>query len=196
MMVWELAGCGMIYTINRGWLAQARKVPSPNFGPRPADCVIDLLVVHNISLPPGQYGGACIEQFFCNELDWDEHPFFSEIRGVEVSSHLLIRRSGELLQFVSFADRAWHAGRSKHEGRVECNDFSIGVELEGTDFEPYQDEQYRALADVSSLLLREYPLMNDARIVGHSDIAPGRKSDPGPAFDWARFRSLVNRSTD
>lgn len=181
----------MHYTVDNGWLRQARKVVSPNCGPRPAYTEIDLLVIHNISLPPGQYGGACIEQFFCNVLDWDEHPFFSEIRGVEVSAHLLIRRSGELLQFVGFADRAWHAGRSSFEGRSECNDFSIGIELEGADDEAYTEAQYRVLAGVTKALLREHPGMNVDRIVGHCDIAPGRKTDPGPAFDWPAYRALL-----
>ena len=182
----------MNFTVDEGWITQARKVVSPNFDPRPSRCDLDLLVIHNISLPPGQYEGSCIEQFFCNSLDWDEHPFFSEIRGMAVSAHLLIRRSGELLQFVSFTDRAWHAGRSCFEGRGNCNDFSIDIELEGTDDDPYAREQYETLAAVSCALFGEYSSMNSTRIVGHSDIAPGRKTDPGPAFDWQRYRSLLD----
>jgi len=176
------------YTLDRGWLQQARRVPSPNYGSRPADCAPELLVIHNIALPPRCYDGDCIERFFTNQLDWDEHPYFEEIRGVEVSSHLLIRRSGELVQFVSFDDRAWHAGLSSFDGRDNCNDFSIGIELEGSDDEPYADEQYAVLAEVTVLLLASYPGMATHKIVGHSDIAPGRKTDPGPAFDWVRYR--------
>ena len=177
------------YTLDRGWLPQARRVPSPNFELRPAGCVPELLVIHNISLPPGQYGGDAIERFFCNGLDCDEHPFYEEIRGVEVSAHLLIRRSGELVQFVSLEQRAWHAGQSCYAGRENCNHFSIGIELEGTDDDPYTGAQYRALATVTFELQRYYPAISDECIVGHSDIAPGRKTDPGPAFDWARYRA-------
>ncbi|MEH6580444.1 MAG: 1,6-anhydro-N-acetylmuramyl-L-alanine amidase AmpD [Halioglobus sp.] len=184
----------MDFTLNNGWLDQARRAPSPNFGPRPAHSETDLLVIHNISLPPGQYEGCCIEQFFCNVLDWDEHPYFEQIRGLEVSAHLLVRRSGELLQFVGFGDRAWHAGRSCFQGREECNDFSIGVELEGADDEPYEEVQYRVLAAVTRVLLSEYPQMSADKIVGHSEIAPGRKTDPGPAFDWQRYRYLLDEA--
>ncbi|MCB1689847.1 MAG: 1,6-anhydro-N-acetylmuramyl-L-alanine amidase AmpD [Halioglobus sp.] len=178
-------------TIEHGWLRGARKVPSPNYGPRPEACTVELLVVHNISLPPRCYGGDCIERFFSNCLDWDEHPYFEEIRGVEVSAHLLIRRCGERVQFVSFADRAWHAGESSFEGRSNCNDFSIGIELEGADDDPYTDAQYAALSGVARLLIAHYPGLSAQRIVGHSDIAPGRKTDPGPAFDWPRFRDTL-----
>ena len=181
----------MIYTLEQGWLKQAKQVRSPNFGPRPAGCEPELLVIHNISLPPGCYGGDCIERFFSNCLDWDEHPFFDEIRGVEVSAHLLIERSGKLVQFVSFCDRAWHAGQSCFDGRDNCNDYSIGIELEGTDEEPYTDEQYLALSAVTGLLLEHYAQLGVDRIVGHSDIAPGRKTDPGPAFDWPRYRNAL-----
>ena len=163
-------------------------MPSPNYGARPAGCEPELLVIHNISLPPGQYGGDHIERFFTNCLDCDAHPFFDEIRGVEVSSHVLIRRCGEVVQFVSFGDRAWHAGQSCFQDRQNCNDFSIGIELEGTDDEPYTDSQYFALCRVTRALLGNFPAMDANRIVGHSDIAPGRKTDPGPAFDWRRYR--------
>jgi AmpD protein len=177
----------MDYKIREGWLLQARRVPSPNCDCRPALCQPELLVIHNISLPPGQYGGDCIERLFTNCLDWQEHPFFGEIRGFEVSAHLLIRRGGETLQFVSFGQRAWHAGRSCYAGRENCNDFSIGIELEGADDDPYTGAQYQALAGVTGALLAHYPTLSASRIVGHSDIAPGRKSDPGPAFDWPRY---------
>lgn len=177
--------------INKGWLEQARRVPSPNYEPRPAGCVPELLVIHSISLPPGQYGGDSIERFFTNCLDCDAHPFFDEIRDLRVSSHLLIRRDGESVQFVSFDERAWHAGQSEYCGRDNCNDFSIGIELEGTDDEPYTDAQYDALAAVTAALLDYYPLLGGRHIVGHSDIAPGRKSDPGPAFDWRRYRAAL-----
>ena len=181
----------MDYTVDNGWIVQARKVLSPNFGSRVANCEVDLLVIHNISLPPGQYEGQSVERFFCNVLDWDEHPYFCEIRDMKVSAHLFVRRNGELLQFVNFADRAWHAGRSSFRGRNECNDFSIGIELEGTDNDAYTERQYRVLAGITTALIREYPTMNREKIVGHSDIAPGRKSDPGPAFDWRHYRSLL-----
>ncbi len=178
----------MDYAVEQGWFVGARRVPSPNFGPRPEDCVPELLVVHNISLPPGDYSGNCVEQLFTNCLDWDEHPYFDGIRGLEVSSHLLIRRDGELIQFVSFDDRAWHAGESCYRGRGNCNDFSIGIELEGTDDEPYQPVQYDVLLAVTAALLTHYSELSIERIAGHSDIAPGRKTDPGPAFDWTHYR--------
>jgi AmpD protein len=181
----------MEYVLEDNRLRQARFCPSPNFGPRPGDCAVDLLVIHNISLPPGCYDGDCIERFFTNRLDWDEDPYFDEIRGTEVSAHLLIRRNGELVQFVAFDQRAWHAGQSCHHGRDNCNDFSIGIELEGTDEEAYTDRQYRVLAGVTRALIDYYPDLEPDRIVGHSDIAPGRKTDPGPAFDWSRFRCLL-----
>jgi AmpD protein len=177
----------MSYTLKNGWLAEAKSVPSPNFGPRPDDGTLDLLVIHNISLPPGQYEGDCIERFFTNCLDLGEHEYFSQLRGMEVSAHLLIRRNGELIQFVSLDDRAWHAGQSCFEGRENCNDFSIGIELEGTDNEPYSNKQYSTLQSVTKALMREYPDINHNTIVGHNDIAPGRKTDPGPMFDWDRF---------
>jgi AmpD protein len=178
-------------TLAGGWLQQARRVPSPNFGPRPEGCVPRLLVIHNISLPPGQYGGNCIERLFTNCLDWDEHPFFNEIRGTQVSAHVLIRRDGEVVQFVNFHDRAWHAGQSCFAGQENCNDFSIGIELEGTDDDAYTGAQYTALAAVTNTLLAHYGDIDGSGIVGHSDIAPGRKTDPGPAFDWNRYRSML-----
>ena len=182
----------MQLSVEGGWLRGARRAPSPNCEPRPAGCEPDLLVIHNISLPPGEYGGDCIEQFFCNSLDWDQHPFFEEIRGVRVSAHLLIRRDGELVQFVNFDQRAWHAGVSRFQNRENCNDFSIGIELEGTDDEPYSSEQYTMLVAVTAALSQAYPRMVPERIAGHSDIAPGRKTDPGPAFDWTRYRNALD----
>lgn len=181
----------MNYTIMDGWLTEARQVPSDNFEPRPAGCEPELLVIHNISLPPGSYGGGEIESFFTNCLDCDSHPFFNEIRDVRVSSHLLIRRDGEVVQFVSFDERAWHAGQSCFQGRDNCNDFSIGIELEGEDEDPYTDEQYAVLAVTSQALLDHYAMLNSDAITGHSDIAPGRKTDPGPAFSWQRYRSSL-----
>jgi AmpD protein len=172
-----------------GWLAQVRRIPSPNFDARPPGTPIDLLVVHNISLPPHQFGGEAVIDLFHNRLDLDAHPFFATwLRGVRVSSHIYIRRDGELIQFVSCDERAWHAGASHWLGRVRCNDFSIGIELEGSDLVPFRDAQYATLAAVARELRAHYPI---AGIVGHSDIAPGRKSDPGPFFDWDRFRSLI-----
>jgi AmpD protein len=173
-----------------GVLPAARQVPSPNFDERPPGATIDLLVVHNISLPPGEFGGAGIEQLFTNRLDPRAHPYFREIHGLRVSSHFLVRRDGELVQFVACGKRAWHAGQSQWRGRSRCNDFSVGVELEGCDDRPFEDAQYRRLADVAAALRRAYPILE---CVGHSDIAtpPGRKSDPGPHFDWARLRALL-----
>ena len=185
----------MNYSIEQGWLREARRVPSPNYGPRPSGCAPDLLVIHNISLPPRCYGGDCIERFFTNSLDWDEHPYFDEIRGMQVSAHLLIQRSGAVLQFVNFNDRAWHAGDSSFEGRGNCNDFSIGIELEGSDEDPYTDAQYRALSQISVLLIAHYPGLSARNIAGHSEIAPGRKTDPGPAFDWQRYRAQLEKES-
>ncbi|MGM0769533.1 MAG: 1,6-anhydro-N-acetylmuramyl-L-alanine amidase AmpD [Pseudomonadota bacterium] len=174
-----------------GRIASARWCPSPNFGPRPDDADISLLVVHNISLPPGQFGGDAIERFFCNCLDPSEHPYFETIAGMKVSAHALIRRDGSLVQFVSFLDRAWHAGRSCFRGEEECNDFSIGIELEGADDIPYTPAQYRSLAELSALVMQAWPEISRERITGHCDIAPGRKTDPGPAFDWAYYQQQL-----
>lgn len=177
--------------IQKGRLDGARWVPSPNFGPRPQADDISLLVVHNISLPPGQFGTGCVQRFFCNELDSSEHPYFEEIAGLQVSSHLLIERNGDIFQFVNFDDRAWHAGLSEFAGRTNCNDYSIGIELEGTDTEAYTDAQYLALAQVTGALITYYPQMTTDRITGHEHIAPGRKTDPGPAFDWDRYHAML-----
>lgn len=177
--------------IEDGRLIEAIWTPSPNFGPRPDPEDISLLVIHNISLPPGQYGTGCVSRFFCNELDATEHPYFEEIADLQVSSHLLIERDGTLVQFVPFTGRAWHAGRSEFAGRPECNDYSIGIELEGTDTDPYTDKQYDVLVEVTEALMRSYPAITVGRITGHEHIAPGRKTDPGPAFDWQKYRNLL-----
>ncbi len=170
-----------------GAMSAARQCPSPNHDDRPDGAELSLLVVHGISLPPGEFGGPEIEALFTNRLDWNAHPFFEEIRGLEVSAHLLIRRDGELVQFVPFGKRAWHAGDSTFRGRDCCNDYSIGIELEGEDETPYTDEQYEVLRAVVNALLKAYPRLTARTIAAHSDIAPGRKSDPGPAFDWLRL---------
>lgn len=170
-----------------GRIAPARYVASPNCDARPAGAAIELLVVHGISLPPGEFGGPHIEALFCNELDWDAHPYFKQIRGLEVSAHLLIRRDGELLQFVPFTERAWHCGASFYRGRTCCNDFSLGIELEGEDECPYEEAQYETLARVVTAIKAAYPAIGNREVVAHSDIAPRRKTDPGPAFDWQRL---------
>jgi len=175
-----------------GHIEPARQSPSPNHDARPEGAVPELLIVHGISLPPGEFGGPAIEQLFTNKLDWDAHPYYREIRGLEVSPHLLIRRDGELIQFVPFAQRAWHAGDSSFRGRTCCNDFSIGIELEGDDETPYSDDQYEVLAGVTNALLAAYPGLSAREIAAHSDISPGRKTDPGPAFDWLRLYDGVS----
>ena len=175
-----------------GQLIGARQVASPNYNQRPEYTEIQLVVVHNISLPPSQFGGGYIEQFFQNQLDWSEHPYFQSIEGMQVSAHLLILRSGEVLQFVNFNDRAWHAGRSIYLGKKECNDYSIGIELEGSDDLPFDEVQYVALAQVTAALQAAYPKILQ-HLAGHSDIAPGRKTDPGPFFDWVKFRTLLQQ---
>ena len=184
-----------IYLIDSaGWLSPAVRCPTPNFNARPPGDEISLLVIHNISLPPAQYGGGYIERFFCNQLPVDEHPYFSTIAQLQVSSHCLIDRCGDITQFVSFADRAWHAGVSHFAGRDNCNDFSIGIELEGTDDEPYTHSQYASLVCLTRLLMAQYPAIQRERIVGHSTIAPGRKTDPGAAFDWPHYFALLAQS--
>ncbi len=170
---------------HEGWLSPARCIPSPNFDLWPEGTLPSLLVVHNISLPPGEFGGNAISEFFCNQLNFDAHPFYEEIRDVRVSAHFLITRKGELLQFVSCQRRAWHAGSSNFLGRAQCNNFSLGVELEGSDFVPFEDAQYQTLAALTKALLATYPIR---AIAGHADIAPGRKTDPGPFFDWQRLQ--------
>jgi AmpD protein len=168
----------------QGWLTGLRRVVSPNCDARSPHSAIELLVIHNISLPPNEYGGRAIEQFFTNTLDHSEHPYFDQLRGVRVSSHFLIRRDGQIVQFVPCGKRAWHAGVSTWRGRSRCNDFSLGIELEGSDFEPFTDHQYDALVRLTKRLRRLYSIRD---IAGHSDIAPERKTDPGPFFDWERY---------
>ena len=174
-----------------GLLRAARFVASPNFDARPPDSGVDLIVVHGISLPPGAFGGPWIDQLFTNGLPADAHPYFATMNALRVSSHVLVRRDGEITQYVKFTDRAWHAGKSSYEGREACNDFSIGIELEGADTVPYEDVQYQVLATVVRALCAAYPGLSPDRLVGHSDISPGRKTDPGPAFDWIRARRLI-----
>lgn len=174
-----------------GLLTGARQLASPNRDARPAGMQADLIVVHGISLPPGEFGGPWIDRLFTNVLPPDAHPYFAEIAGRPVSAHLCIARSGAVTQYVSLNERAWHAGRSCYRGREACNDFSVGIELEGADSVPYEPEQYDSLAAVVAALCAAYPSLSQERMVGHSDIAPGRKTDPGPAFDWALARRLV-----
>lgn len=176
---------------NTHLLSSARYVASPNGDERPENTTIDMVVVHGISLPPGQFGTGAIEQFFRGELDFSTHPYFATIKDLRVSSHLLINRQGVVTQFIPFSRRAWHAGASFFQGREQCNNFSIGIELEGTDDEPYENEQYQELAKALKLLMKAYPAITRERIVGHSDIAPGRKSDPGRFFDWEYLDCLL-----
>ena len=175
-----------------GWYTPARQVRSPNFGPRPAQVRVTLAVIHSISLPPGQYGGNEIEQLFTNQLDWSAHPYFEQIRGAEVSAHFVIRRTGELVQFVSVDDRAWHAGRSSWQGQDNCNDYSVGIELEGLEDTPFEAAQYTALATLLDALTQRWPI---DQIAGHEHVAPGRKRDPGVAFDWAHLQQLTDWPT-
>lgn len=173
------------------WLDGARQCPSPNRDDRPPECNVDLLVIHSISLPPGEFGGPWIDRLFQNCLPADAHPYFREIHQLKVSAHLLIRRDGELVQYVPLHSRAWHAGESCFEGRERCNDYSIGIELEGNDETPYTDTQYRVLADTIQRIREQYPGITPSRITGHCHIAPERKSDPGPTFDWERLQALL-----
>lgn len=172
-----------------GLMPQARQLPSSNHDARPAGVEIDLLVIHSISLPPGEFGGPYVDQLFTNCLAPDIHPYFAGLQGLRVSSHLLIRRDGELVQYVPFGRRAWHAGVSRWGGRSACNDFSIGIELEGCDDKPYTEAQYRNLIAAVAAIQAAYPAITLDRVVGHCHIAPGRKTDPGPYFDWARLRN-------
>jgi len=170
-----------------GLLNHARQCPSPNQDDRPDGMSPELIIVHGISLPPGEFGGTHIEFLFNNCLDWNAHPYFQELEGTQVSAHLLIRRDGELVQFVPFDRRAWHAGESRFRGRKQCNDFSIGIELEGTDASRYADQQYAQLTAAIRAIMIAYPVISTRTIAGHCDVAPGRKTDPGPAFDWLRL---------
>lgn len=167
-----------------GWYVQAHHCPSPNFGPRPAAALIDLIVLHSISLPPGCYEGHAVQQLFLNELDTSAHPYFETLRGLQVSAHFFIRRDGRLLQFVSCDQRAWHAGQSGYRGRSNCNDDSIGIELEGLEGDRFEAAQYRTLVSLCEALARQYPV---AHVAGHEHVAPGRKQDPGPGFDWQQL---------
>ena len=177
------------FTVNpeTGLISPARQCLSPNRDSRPEGATLDMVIVHGISLPPGQFGGGEIEALFLNTLDWDAHPYFDEIRGMQVSAHLLIRRDGELVQFVPFTERAWHAGESSFRGRACCNDFSVGIELEGEDETPYDERQYAVLPAVLRAVTAAYPQITAREIAGHCDVSPGRKSDPGPAFNWQRL---------
>lgn len=183
----------MTIELPTGLLSTAHYIASPHCDERPSQEIINMIVVHGISLPPDEFGNGCIEAFFRGELDSSAHPYFNTIAQMKVSAHLLIKRTGEIIQFVPFTARAWHAGQSYFQGRERCNDFSIGIELEGTDTLPYEGIQYEKLADVIGLLQQTYPAITRERIVGHSDIAPGRKTDPGPSFDWLFLDCLLKR---
>jgi len=174
-----------------GWLEGVRQVESPNCDARPAGCVPELIVIHGISLPPGEFGGSGSDELFCNRLDPSAHAYFAEICHLRVSSHVLITRDGAVTQYVSFLQRAWPAGQSSYRGRESCNDFAIGIELEGTDHEPYERHQYETLATLIATLRATYESLATAELVGHSDIAPGRKTDPGPYFDWRLLHGLL-----
>lgn len=185
-------------TLSRHWVDQARHWPSPNYGERPDPDDISLIIVHNISLPPGEFGGGHVDALFTNRLDPAAHPGFQQLEGLHVSSHFLIDRAGELTQYVACNRRAWHAGRSSWAGRQECNDFAIGIELEGADHIAYESVQYHRLAELVALLQASYPRLELDAVAGHEDVAPGRKTDPGPAFDWAVFwsRLAAHHDTD
>lgn len=179
----------MALTIDeKGWCSEAQRRSSPNHDDRPPGMPVDLIIIHNISLPPGEYGGPYIADLFLNHLDFDAHPYFDQLRSLCVSAHFLIRRDGELTQFVSASDRAWHAGASDFCGRTQCNDFSIGIEMEGTDHEPFTDVQYTVLVELTASLCARYPI---SAITGHQQVAPARKTDPGPYFDWRRYENAV-----
>ena len=177
------------YTVSpgAGLIRPGAQCPSPNQDDRPAGTRPELIIIHSISLPPGNFGGPQVQEFFTNCLDWDAHPYFTEIRDLKVSAHLLIGRDGDLIQFVPLGRRAWHAGESCFRGRPRCNDFSIGIELEGEDETPYTDEQYRHLIAVIKAICECFPNITARHIAGHCDVSPGRKADPGPAFDWLRL---------
>ena len=172
-------------------LRNARQCPSPNRDLRPPGVEPGLIVLHGISLPPGEFGGEAVEALFCNRLDWNAHPYFKSIEGLEVSAHILVRRDGSVVQFVPFSERAWHAGESSFRGTRRCNDYSIGIELEGEDHTPYEDAQYASVVAAILALCTAYPTLDFRRIAGHCDIAPGRKTDPGPAFDWLHLYDLL-----
>lgn len=175
-----------------GWYRYARRLPSPNCGPRPPDAVVDLLVLHSISLPPGVYGGDEVQRLFTNTLDWNAHPYFKTIEGMQVSSHFYIRRNGELWQFVSCDERAWHAGVSRYRGRDNCNDDSVGIELEGLEGESFEAAQYETLGSLCAALGQHYPVQH---VAGHEHVAPGRKADPGPGFQWSALQRSLGWSS-
>lgn len=177
--------------ISQGWLENVRKIISPHFDQRPDKQDISLLVIHYISLPPEEFGGGFIDDFFQGKLDPRQHPYFKEIYQIRVSAHCLIERDGRVTQYVNFNDRAWHAGVSCFEGREKCNDFAIGIELEGSNEQPFTDAQYEMLVALTQGIQQEYPLITKARIVGHCDISPGRKIDPGQYFDWTRYLAAL-----
>ncbi|HEY6529675.1 MAG TPA: 1,6-anhydro-N-acetylmuramyl-L-alanine amidase AmpD [Cellvibrionaceae bacterium] len=182
----------MVFQVEAGIIQPARWVPSPNYSARSDACDISLLIVHNISLPPGEYGGGYVGAFFQNQLDESDHPYFASIAHLQVSAHCFIDRAGAVTQFVNLHQRAWHAGASFFAGRENCNDFSIGIELEGTDDEAYSQRQYETLAQLAACIMAVYPAITPERIVGHSDVAPGRKTDPGDSFDWDYFCSILS----
>lgn len=181
----------MLIDADSGWITGVRRVVSPNCAPRPEGAVAELIVIHGISLPPGEFGGAWIDRLFRNELPADAHPYFAGIQGMRVSAHLLIDRAGACTQYVPLTMSAWHAGESEYRGRCGCNDFSVGIELEGTDDVPYEAAQYATLGRLIGGLRRAVSSLRDADVVGHCDIAPGRKTDPGPSFDWARLHRAI-----
>ena len=184
----ELPNDAPIALFEKGWYQFARHLGSPNFGVRPADTDISLIVIHSISLPPGQYGGDEVQQLFTNTLDWGVHPYFEQMRDTQVSAHFYIRRNGELWQFVSCDDRAWHAGKSSYLGKDNCNDYSIGIELEGLEGDSFEAAQYESLTSVCAALKQHYPI---AHLTGHEHVAPGRKADPGAQFDWPQVRRAL-----
>ncbi len=186
-----------VYSISpgKGLIRPAEQCPSPNQDDRPEGSEPELIIIHGISLPPGEFGGHYVEQLFTNRLDWDAHPYFAEIRDLKVSTHLFIRRDGNLIQFVPFSRRAWHAGASCYRDREDCNDFSIGIELEGEDETPYADVQYEVLVKAIGVLQVTYSSLCARRIAGHCDVSPDRKSDPGPAFDWLRLYDWLSNNT-
>lgn len=173
---------------HEGWYRYARRLDSPNFGPRPASACIDLIIVHAISLPPGEFGTGRVQQLFTNTLPWGDHPYFESIRGLQVSAHFFIARDGGLWQFVSCRDRAWHAGQSAYRGRSNCNDDSIGIELEGVDDGPFEPQQYETLTSLCAALMQAHPVEH---LAGHEHVAPGRKADPGPGFHWPRLQAAL-----
>ena len=187
----EILSIGFSIDVEHGWLQPVNRIESPNQDDRPPHSSLDLIVVHGISLPPGQFGGSEIDQFFCNVLPSQGHPYFGEIQGLEVSAHALVRRDGSVTQYVPFHRRAWHAGDSRYCERTRCNDFSVGIELEGLDDCPYERQQYWSLARLVVALRHAYPSLREAEVVGHADISPGRKTDPGAAFRWPLLTDMI-----